>query len=82
MQQLQHNKNNNNQETPTWDTKEKLSNGLNEALNAEATNNNEQQDMDMEDIDLSIQGTKPGENEYDDKFAESPSEFDSIILDA
>jgi len=35
----------------------------------------------MEDIGLSIQGTQP-ENEYDDKFAESPSEFDSIIMDA
>ena len=26
--------------------------------------------------------TRPGENEYDEKFAEAPSEFDSIILDA
>ena len=53
---------------------------MNEAINAEA-NNSEQQDTDIEDIDLSIQGTQP-EKEYDDKFAESPSEFDSIILDA
>ena len=55
---------------------------MSEALNAEATNNNEQQDTDMEDIELSMQGTQPGQNEYNDKFAESPSEFDSVILDA
>ena len=58
MQQLQHSKNNNNQRTPTRDTKEAQTNGFNEAINEEA-NNNEQQDMDMEGIDLSIQGTQP-----------------------
>ena len=36
---------------------------------------------DNESTPLSV--TQPsGENEYDEKFAESPSEFDSIILDA
>jgi len=36
----------------------------------------------MEDIELSRQGTQPGENKYDYKFTESSSEFDYIILDA
>ena len=36
----------------------------------------------MADNELSLQVTQPGENEYDEKFAESPSEFDSILLNA
>jgi len=40
--------------------------------------------MDMVDSESKpLPMTQPsGENEYDEKFAESPSEFDSIILDA
>ena len=39
--------------------------------------------MDMADNELTpLPVTQPGENEYDEKCAESPSEFDSIVLDA
>ena len=83
MQQLQHSNNNNNQETSTRNTKEKMINGLNDALIAESNNNNEQHDTDMADNELSpLPGTQLGENEDNEKFAESSSKFDSIILDA
>ena len=36
----------------------------------------------MANNELSLQVTQLGENEYNEKFAESPSEFDSMILDA
>ena len=83
MQQLQHSKNNNNQRTSIRNTKAKTTNSLSNALNVESNNNNEQQDMAMVDNESTpLLVTQPEENEYDEKFSESPSEFDSIILDA
>ena len=84
MEQLQHSNNNNSQGTSIRNTTATMTNSLNDALNAESNNNNEQLDTDMADNELTpLPVTQPsGENEYDDEFVESPSEFDSIILDA
>ena len=61
-----------------------MTNGINNALDAESNHNNEQLDTHMIDIESSPPPpvTQPGEHEYDEKIAESPSEFDSIISDA
>ena len=61
-----------------------MTNGLNNSLNAESNNNNEQLDIDMADNESTLSPvTQPsGENGYDEKLTESPSELDSIILDA